>query len=69
MEMPAWLSKAEEFTKTDKPLNRYKHLTPLKKLHKNLEAYQELLIELITTVRAMKVAIAKKIERLEDYGY
>jgi len=66
--MPEWLTKADELAKSHDPLPKNK-LYPLKKLHRNLEAYQELLIELITTVRAIKVAIAKKIKTMERYGY
>ena len=68
METPEWMGKVDELLKTDKPL-RFKHLAPMKKLHKNIEAYQELLIEMLTSVRAMKVALAKRIERLEHHGY
>jgi hypothetical protein len=63
------MGSVEDIIKSGKPLQIHKHLSPMKKLHRNLEAYQELLIELLTTVRAMKVALAKRIERLEYHGY
>lgn len=67
--MPEWLEQVDALLKSSKPLRKETHLYILKKLHRNLEVYQELLVELLTTVRTMKVAMAERVQRLEHHGY
>ena len=68
METPDWMERVDTLLKESKPL-RMEHLRPMKKMLDNMDKYQDLLIELLTTLRAMRAALKKRIERLEYHGY
>jgi len=67
MEGFEFLGQVEEFLKSDKPFTRAK-LPKLQSLLRKLDKYQDLLIELINTTRAMRVVLQGKIKNLEERG-
>ena len=68
-ELPVWMEKVELLLTPGINLQPHRHGPVLRRLHKNLEDYQEKLIELLTTVRAMKVAVGARRDRLEREGH
>ncbi len=68
METPDWMERVDTILKEGKPM-RMEHLRPMKQMLDNMDKYQDLLIELLTTLRAMRAALKKRIERLEYHGY
>jgi len=69
---PDWLPRVEELLKApkyfDSLFSRIKYMNIAKKLLRNLDKYQDGLVELSFTIHKMRGALRERLDRLEKEG-